>query len=87
MAVETKLIPITNAAYVQIGSSVTSITARARNGLAFSVVVVAPSVAAPLVGETDHVTAFNGLFEMSGATADVYALATAGDTDIEILRA
>lgn len=86
MAIETKVIAITTSAYVQIGASVTSITARARNGHPFSVVVVAPAGGAPLVGETDIVTAVDGKFQMSGTAGDVYALATEGDTNLEILR-
>lgn len=86
MAIETKVIAINDGAYVQIGASVTSLTAVSRENREFSVVAVAAGGTAPLLAETDLVTADNGKLEMSSGPADVYALATDGTDTLEIMR-
>ena len=86
MALETKFLPITTAAYAIIGTNVTSLSARSVNLKSFSVVVLPTLGAAPLVGETDIVTADDGKFSFAGSAADIYALATEGNTSVQLVR-
>lgn len=87
MAIETKVIEINGAGYIQIGNGVTSLTAKSRGNKTFSVVVVPDGGIAPLVDETDIVTIESDAFSLNSAAADVYALANDGNDNLEIVRA
>jgi hypothetical protein len=91
---ETVSIPITDAAYVLIGSAVTNLTCKTFGGLSdraqnaasreYNIIVKEPGGAAPT--SADPGMGVKGDFVLTGVSADVYAMSHRGDVVMEVIR-